>query len=122
MPVARSIALAVSVSLPEGFKLNEETPLTWLVEVPVKSEILGPELRREGQHIKPPTKNFKITVPLARPAEAGEKLDLRLSLKTFVCSEKSSLCMIQSYIWNVPISFTATGGVEQIDLSTAKSL
>ena len=45
---------AVSVSLPEGFKLNEETPLTWLVEVPGKSEILGPELRPEGQHIKPP--------------------------------------------------------------------
>ncbi len=122
VPAGKSVAVTVSVVIPKGFKLNEETPLTWLAEVPDKTGVLGPELRPEGQHIKPPATHLEIKIPLAMPAEAGEKLDLRLSLKTFVCSEKSSLCMIQSYIWNVPITFTATGGVDQITLSTAKGL
>jgi thiol-disulfide isomerase/thioredoxin len=118
VPAGNSIALMVTVALPKNFKLNEETPITWLVDTPGKTGVLGPELRPEGEHIKPPTTSFKITVPLAKPAEADEKIDLRLSLKTFVCNDKSSLCMIQSYIWNVPVTFTATGGVEKITLST----
>jgi thiol-disulfide isomerase/thioredoxin len=119
VPAGKSIAVAVSVELPKGFKLNEETPVTWLVEAPGKTGVLGTELRTEGQHKKPPTTHFDITVPLAASADAGEKLDLRFFLKTFVCSEKSSLCMIQSYIWDVPVSFTATGGVEKVTLSNA---
>ena len=60
----------------------------------------------EGQKIKPPATKFTITVPLAKPAAAGDKLDLRLSLQTFVCSETSSLCQIKSYVWNIPVTFT----------------
>ena len=122
VPAGKSIRLAVSVALAKGFKLNEETPMTWLAEVPDMTGVLGSELRTEGQHVKPPTTELKITIPLAKPSEAGEKLELRLSLKTFVCSETSSLCMIQSYIWNVPVTFTATGGADPITLSTAKGL
>ena len=102
----KSIALDVSIPLAKGFKLNEEVPLTYLVETPEKSGVLGPEVLPEGQKIKPPATKFTITVPLAKPAAAGDKLDLRLSLQTFVCSEASSLCQIKSYVWNVPVTFT----------------
>jgi hypothetical protein len=44
--------------------------------------------------------------------EAGatlKSLTLRVSASTFVCSEKSNLCQIKSYIFNVPITFAADG-------------
>jgi len=115
----QSIALAVSVPLPKGFKLNEEVPLTYLVETPEKTGLLGPEVLPEGQKIKPPATNFTINVPLAKPAAAGDKLDLRLSVQTFVCTETSSLCAIKSYVWNIPIAFSQEAGTGPLSLSTA---
>jgi thiol-disulfide isomerase/thioredoxin len=114
----QSIALAVMVQLPKGMKINEESPWLYLVETPDKTAILAPELPAEGQKLNPPAKEFKVTVPLAKPAQAGEKLDLRLSLETFVCSETSSLCQVRSYIWNVPITFSDKAPAEPISLTT----
>jgi hypothetical protein len=113
----KSIALAVSIPLPKGFKLNEETPMSYLVETPAKSGILAPDLPPEGRKIEPPATEFKITVPLAQTAAAGDALDLRLSLQTFVCSEKSSLCQIRSFIWNVPVTFGSGGSRDPIRLT-----
>jgi thiol-disulfide isomerase/thioredoxin len=114
-----SIALAVTIPLAHGLKLNEEVPLTYLVETPEKTGILGPEVLAEGQKIKPATTKFTITVPLATPAAAGEKINLRLSLQTFVCSETSSLCMIKSFIWNIPVTVDSAANEGPITLSTA---
>ncbi len=57
--------LDVAIPLAKGFKLNEEVPLTYLVETPEKSGMLGPEVPSQGQKIKPPAQKFTITVPLA---------------------------------------------------------
>jgi thiol-disulfide isomerase/thioredoxin len=113
-----SISLAVAIPLKKGQKLNEEVPLTYLVETPEKSGVLGPEVLPEGQKIKPPTTKFTITVPLAKPAAAGEKIDLRLSLQTFVCSETSNLCAIKSYVWNIPVTIDSAEGQSPIALTT----
>jgi hypothetical protein len=113
----QSIVLDVVVPLAKGFKLNEEVPLTYLVETPKKTRALGPEVLPEGQKIKPPATKFTITVPLAEPAATGDKLDLRLSLQTFVCSESSSLCQIKSYVWNIPVAFTDSPAPEHVKLS-----
>ena len=91
--------------------------MTYLVETPEKSGILAPELSPAGEKIKSPKTQFKITVPLAKAAAAGDKIDLRLSLLTFICSETSSLCRIRSLIWNVPITFSETGSTEPIVLT-----
>src|SRR5262249_18487066 len=112
-----SIAIAVSIPLPKGFKLNEETPMPYRVETPGKSGILASEPPPEGQKIKPPSPQFRITVPLAKAAAAGDALILRLSVLAFVCSEKSSLCQIRSYIWNVPVTFSSQAAREAIPLS-----
>ena len=116
-----SLTLAVTIPLPKGYKLNEESPMTYLVETPEKTGILAPELSLAGEKIKTPKTEFKITVPLAKSPEAGEKFDLRLSLNTFICSESSSLCRIRSLIWNVPITFSATGSTEPIALTTEEA-
>jgi thiol-disulfide isomerase/thioredoxin len=114
----KSIALAVSVQLPKGMKVNEEAPWLYVVETPEKTGMLSQELPVEGEKVNPPATQFKVTVPLAKAATAGEKLDLRLSLQTFVCSQNSKLCRIQSYIWNVPISFSDAAPAEAIRLTT----
>jgi thiol-disulfide isomerase/thioredoxin len=113
----KSIALDVTIPLPKELKLNEESPLTYLVETPGKTGILAPEVRPEGQKIKPPAPSFRIEVPLAKAAAAGEKLDLRLSLQTLVCSHSSNLCMIRSFVWNVPITFNPMGSTEPLALT-----
>jgi DNA-binding beta-propeller fold protein YncE/cytochrome oxidase Cu insertion factor (SCO1/SenC/PrrC family) len=116
-PPGNSIAIAIAIPLAKGQKLNEEVPLTYLVETPERTDILGPEVLPEGQKIKPPTTNFTITVPLAKPAATGDKIDLRLSLQTFVCSETSSLCTIKSYVWNIPVTFTDSANSARVKLS-----
>ena len=105
------------VPLPKGYKLNEESPLAYLVETPEKEGILSPEVSPSGEKVSPPKTEFKITVPLAKAPDAGEKIDLKVSLKTLVCSEPSSLCRIRSLIWNVPITFSASGSAEPISLT-----
>jgi thiol-disulfide isomerase/thioredoxin len=113
-----SIAVAVSVALPKGYKLNEAVPLTYLVETPEKSGLLSSEVLPEGQKVKPPVPKFTINVPLAKPAAAGEKIDLRLSLQTFICSDSSNLCAIKSYVWNLPVEISDDGGTAPLALST----
>jgi len=113
---AKTLALAVSIPLPEGFKLNEEAPIPYLIETPGKTGILSAELPESGARITPPATQFKISVPLAEAPQVGQSIDLRLSLSAFVCSENSSLCKIQSYIWNVPITFSDSGKSDPIAL------
>jgi DNA-binding beta-propeller fold protein YncE len=116
LAAARTIALAVSIPLPKGFKLNEEVPVPYLVETPGKTGVLSAELPEFGAKINPPATQFKIDVPLAESPQVGRSIDLRLSVSAFVCSENSSLCKIQSFIWNVPITFSDSGSSDPISL------
>ena len=52
--------------------------------------------------------------------QAGDKIDLQLSLQTFVCSEPSSLCRVRSLIWLVPITFSEKGSTEPISLTDSE--
>jgi hypothetical protein len=112
----KSISLAVTVPVGKGYKLNESAPLVYLVETPDKTGILSSEVPAEGQKVKPPVPTFTATVPLAKATSDGDSLALRFSLQTFVCRETSNLCQIKNYVWNVPITFTATGSSEPIAL------
>ena len=77
------------------------------METPGKTGVLSEKVRPEGERIKPPTPTFTITVPLANAAAEGQAIDLRVSVQSFVCSKTSNLCRIQSYVWNVPVRFSA---------------
>ncbi len=122
MPVAqvaaaKSIALAVSIPLPKGFKLNEEVPLPYVIETPGKTGVLSADVPESGDKITTPATQFKINVPLAEAPQVGQSIDLRLSLSAFVCSENSSLCQIRSYIWNIPIKFSDSGNSGPISVT-----
>jgi thiol-disulfide isomerase/thioredoxin len=113
----KSIEITVTVPLAKGLKLNEEAPATYLVETPGASGILSAEVPREGTKVKPQVPKLNISVPLAKAATEGEKIELKISLMTLVCNEKSNLCQIKSYIWDVPITFVASGAPERLSLS-----
>jgi thiol-disulfide isomerase/thioredoxin len=113
----KSIELAVSLSLPKGYKLNQESPMTYLLETPDKEGILSTKLSPTGEKVSPPKTEFKINVPLAKAAKPGETFDLRLSLLTLICSEPSSLCRPRSLIWNVPITISESGASGPIRLT-----
>jgi thiol-disulfide isomerase/thioredoxin len=118
---AKSLTLAVSLPLPKGFKLNEEVPLPYVIETPMKTGVLSADVPETGAKISPPATRFKIDVPLAEPAQVGQSIDLRLSLSAFVCNENSSLCQIRSYICNIPVKFTDSGKSEPIAVTIPKS-
>ena len=68
----KSITLAVSIPLPKGFKLNEESPMTYLVETPEKEGILSTRAfarRREGEPTRRPSSRSPFPWP-RRPKPA----------------------------------------------------
>jgi len=62
-----------------------------------------------GGEVSPPGPSCTITVPLAKPATAGDAFELKLSLAAFVCNEGSNLYRVQSYVWTIPVSVAGTG-------------
>jgi thiol-disulfide isomerase/thioredoxin len=116
-PAGKSIEITVALPLAKGLKLNEEAPTTYLIETPEASGILSSEVSPEGTKVKPQVPKLKISVPLAKAASDGDKINLRVSVQTLVCNEKSNLCQIKSYVWNVPITFAGSGAPERITLS-----
>jgi hypothetical protein len=113
----KTIMVAVTIPLPKGVKLNEEVAMPILVETPGKTGFLAPEVSPQGQKLKPPKADFSFGVPLAEESKAGDSVDLRVSVQAFVCKEASSICQIKSFIWNIPISFSATAEGDRVKLT-----
>jgi YVTN family beta-propeller protein len=110
-------ALAVTVPLPEGFEINPDAPMPYLLEAAGD----GPRLSAErapatGGKVHPPRAEFSVDVPLERAARAGESMTLKLSVSSFECKKGGSgFCRARSFVWEVPVTFTA-GGSESVEL------
>jgi thiol-disulfide isomerase/thioredoxin len=115
-----SVTFDVTLDLPPTSKVNAEAPMPYLVETPGKSGLLSADLPAGVGKVSPPSKKFSVTVPLARPASPGEAFDLKLSLAAFVCNEGSGLCLIKSYVWNIPVSVAGDGDGESHVALTSK--
>jgi thiol-disulfide isomerase/thioredoxin len=114
----QEFGLEVALSLPEGYKLNPDAPMPYLVEAPGQEGLLGPGALPSGGRVDPPSETFAVSVPLAKPAEAGQTIRLKLSVAAFLCRE--TLCEIHSYVWEVPVTF-AEGGTDRVALSNAEA-
>jgi DNA-binding beta-propeller fold protein YncE len=99
-------ALSVKIPLPEGLELNEQAPLTYLVEAPDKPEALSDQNPKTGGTIEKPTLTFSVPVPLASEASNDETLKLKLSLRAMVC-KPNSYCTVKNFVWNIPVTFAA---------------
>ena len=99
----KTISIEVSIPLAKGAKLNEQVPLTYLVEAPDKTAALGPEMLPEGQKDQaPPYPGFRSWSPSHSPPPVVISSTCESSLQTFICSETSNLCQIKSFVWNLP--------------------
>ena len=116
----RDFKLDVTVSLPEGFKINPEAPMPVLLETPEDPAALGPDVPPTGLRLDPPRAKFELDVPLAKAAAAGNKLVVRLSVSAFECKEGSlGFCRVKNYVWKVPVTFAA-GGDSVVALTTRR--
>ena len=98
----KSIKLDVSIPLPKGFKLNEEVPLTYLVETPDKTRRPRPEVPPRGQKIKPPAPHSsRSTCRWPRPPPRATSSTCASRSRRSSAAKTSSLCQIKSYVWNV---------------------
>jgi len=104
----KSVAVDVTLPVPAGYKLSDQGLMPVLVETPGKPDALSADYPTAGRRIDQ-AKHFTVEVPLARAAADGDKLDLKVSVMALVCSEGSSLCMIKSFVWNVPVTFKSGG-------------
>ena len=105
-----SITLDVTLPLEKGVKVHPRAPMPYLLETPGKTGLLSSQALANGGEVSTPSQSFTITVPLARPAVAGDTFELKLSLAAFVCNEGSNHYRIQSYAWTIPVSVASTGG------------
>ena len=105
----QEVEIDVALAIPPGYKLNAEAPLLYLLEASDPAS-LGDGVSPTGSKIDPPTSTFRIKVPLAKEAKAGEELRLKLSLAEFVCKTGSSgFCTVNNYVWELPLSFAEDG-------------
>src|SRR5262249_18811962 len=109
----KELALDVTLPIPSGYKLNKEGSMPYLVE----TAGIGSGFPPTGKRLESPSDHFTVTVPPAKPAAAGDKFDLKLSVQAGVCSEGSNFCTIKSYVWTVPIS-VAEKGAEKIAIAS----
>jgi hypothetical protein len=111
-----SFAIDVALKLPEGVKLNPDAPMPYLLEAPDHPGALAASVSPTGGRIAPPEPAFRVEVPLAERAEAGDALTIQLSASAFLC--EATLCEIHSYVWTIPVQF-ADGGGDRVTLSVA---
>lgn len=102
-----SFTLDVAIELPEGYKLNPDAPMPFLLEAADRPDALASAVEPTGGRVDPPAATFQVEVSLAQPAKAGESLTIRLSTSAFLC--EATLCEIHSYVWNIPVTFAESG-------------
>ena len=119
------LTLAVELTLPEGWKINAEAPLAYLVEAegdsgPIDREAIGKLVKPKERAAK-----FEITVPV-KAASGGEKL--KVSLTYYYCQTKETgLCKVGSVIWTVPVepvsdAYSAVAWLEMAEICESRSL
>jgi YVTN family beta-propeller protein len=111
----KALTLAVTVPIPDGYNLNDAEGATMpvLVETPGQEGVIDPAGLPETGVKHAPARQFSVNVPLTREFKAGDKLDLKVSVASFVCNEGSNFCTIKSYVWDVPVTF-ADGGTDKV--------
>ena len=113
-PDAGAIKLAVSLQLPDDYKLNPLAPMRYQVE-PSTAE--GPVDRTGlGKSIKLPQPSEKFEIPLAVSQEEGQD-ELRVTLYYYYCREGAEgVCKMGQVTWLIPVTLSATAEASSIAL------
>jgi DNA-binding beta-propeller fold protein YncE len=112
--VDAKITLAVELQLPDGWKINADGPMAYLIEAegdagPIDRAAIGNLVYPKERQAK-----FDIAVPV-RAATGQEKLTV--SLTYYYCQKKETgLCKVGSVIWTVPLEVTERASVSSAPL------
>ena len=104
------VPIDVTLTVPNGYKLNADSPIVYLVEAPGAALLLGEAVSRSGSKIDPPAESFSIKVPLTRPLADKEELAIKVSMSVFICKKGSSgFCTVNNFVWTIPVTFGPEG-------------
>ncbi len=103
-----TLTLDVALQLPEGYKINPDAPMPYVVE---PGE--GAPAQRLIAEVAPPSESFQVTLPLTATTP-GATFPLKLSVSAFLC--KATLCEIHSVVFEIPVTI-ADDGTATIPLS-----
>lgn len=105
-PADGKIRLNVTLTLPEGYKINTLAPLRYLVESSEEGGCVSREAVGKLVSLKEPTSSFEIELPVT--SESGTD-QLAVSLVYYYCQEGSEgVCKAGSVVWQLPIKLSAT--------------
>jgi hypothetical protein len=114
LPPDGTLTLRISVPLAEGFKLNPEAPMEYLLEGVFNNSNIFEQV---GKLDKPLT-SFRVEIPVEKLKEVKT---LKVSLAYYPCQEKAGgLCFAKSQVWEIPLQPGGTEGKREIFLQTAK--
>jgi DNA-binding beta-propeller fold protein YncE len=98
------LRLAVSLKLPEGYKINPQAPMSYRVEAdgadgPISRDSLG-----KANKLDEPAASFEIELPVSEDTGNDE---LKVSLTYYYCQEGGAgLCKMGSVGWHVPVELS----------------
>jgi sugar lactone lactonase YvrE len=105
-PADGQIRLAVNITLPDGFKLNPQAPMGYLVEATTPSGPIDRNAIGKTARLKQPATHFEIPLPVT--ADSGEET-LRVALTYYYCREGAEgICKVGSMRWTVPVKLSAS--------------
>ena len=104
-PVDGKIRMQVALELPDGYKINPQAPLSYLVEPSEPDGPIGRDAVGKLSKVETPSATFDIDLPVTR--EMGTDT-LKVSLAFYYCQEGSEgVCKAGSVIWTVPLDVAA---------------
>ena len=119
-PASGSIRLAVTLELPQGFKINPLAPMSYRVDSgggdgppkpgPIRRDALGKSTR-----LAKPADRFEIALPV--DSATGEDA-LRVAVNYFYCREGAEgICKMGTVVWMIPLKFSAEAKMSVVPLA-----
>jgi thiol-disulfide isomerase/thioredoxin len=106
------VKLAVSLKIPEGWKVNPLAPMSYWVDAtkpdgPVDRAALG------RTKLPEPVADFEVAVPVTGPGED----EVTVSLNYYYCEDKpDGVCKFGAVVFTVPLKITKGGSKESVKL------
>jgi hypothetical protein len=113
-----TIRLAVEITLPFGYKINNLAPMTYLVErigTDTTPALFRPDALGKPVRLDNPSRQFEISLPVT--AAAGEET-LQVGLDYYYCREGAEgVCKTGSIVWTVPVQLSEMAETALIPLA-----